>query len=127
MKASSLEALASEGAAVISYSWLMTTLSVRAQVLLALLAGLAPAALARGVEQTVTPIVPRVEQRIEAVTPSGIVQEVRPVDTQQMQTVSEPEPLSASAEAASTAAKIGTGILAVAISVGFTIASLLFF
>jgi len=127
LRSSPLEVLASKGAVVIISYRVMKTLDGRARVLLALLAGIAPAAVARGVEQTVTPIVPRVEQRIEAVTPSGIVQDVRPIDAQQVQAVSEPEPPNASAEAASTAAKIGTGILAVAISVGFMIASLLFF
>ena len=75
-------------------------------------------------EQTVTPITPPAEQRIEGVT-SGNEQRVQPVGVEGMQGVSygSKGPVRRGAEAAG---KVVIGVLAAGIAIGATVASLLF-
>ncbi len=85
----------------------------------------APAAAGEAPEQRVTPLTPEVTQRVEAVTPSG-EQRVEMLDAQALQDVSAHTPPSAAHKAASNAGKAVLAVMALGVSLGFTVASLLF-
>ena len=93
---------------------------------LVLVLGLAVAAVAaEGPEQTVTPVVPGVEQRVEPVE-TGDVQRVEPLDPDQMQRISA-ESNGPVRRGLVTAGKVAVGIVALGVSLGFTVATLLLF
>lgn len=66
------------------------------------------------------------EQRIEALDTQDRIQDVRAIDGDSLQSVGEPEPRGRAGQIASTAAKIGMTAVALAVSVGVTVAALLF-
>ena len=93
---------------------------------LVLVLGLAAAALAaESPEQTVTPVAPGVEQRVEPVE-TGDVQRVEHLDPGDAQRVSA-ENKGQIRQGVATAGKVVVGIVALAVSLGFTAASLLLF
>ncbi len=96
-------------------------------VALVLLARIAlPAAAADVVpQQTVTPVTPGNEQRIEQLAPAG-EQRVETLTAEQLQQVSGAEkgPIRRGVE---TAGKVVLGVVALGVSLGFTVASLLLF
>jgi len=75
-------------------------------------------------EQTVEPIVPRGEQVVRPLASSG-EQVVERMGTTEEQQVGVQEPPSAAAKAASTAAKVVTGVAAAGVSLGAMAAMLL--
>jgi hypothetical protein len=75
-------------------------------------------------EQSVTPIAPAQEQRVEQVSP-GAEQRVEMVDVQGMQAVGQGTKGPAQ-RAAETTGKVVLGVVAFAVSVGVTVATLLF-
>jgi len=88
--------------------------------------GLAGAAVgADSPEQTVTPVAPGVEQRVEPVE-TGDVQRVEHLDPGDAQRVSA-ENKGHIRQGVATAGKVVVGIVALAVSLGFTAASLLLF
>ena len=88
--------------------------------------GLAGAAVgADSPEQTVTPVAPGVEQRVEPVE-TGDVQRVEHLDPGDAQRVSA-ENKGQIRQGVATAGKVVVGIVALAVSLGFTAASLLLF
>ena len=76
-------------------------------------------------EQTVTPIDPRIEQRVDPVSPSG-EQHVEAIDPAEAQRVSEGSD-GRFHRGVNAVAKATVGVMAAAISIGATIAALLFF
>ena len=93
---------------------------------LVLLLGLAAVVgAAEAPEQSVTPIVPDVEQRVEPVE-TGDVQRVEPLDPDQMQRISA-ESNGPVRRGLVTAGKVAVGIVALGVSLGFTVATLLLF
>ena len=93
---------------------------------LLLVLGLAlSAGAAEAPEQTVTPIAPTVEQRVDPVA-GGDVQHVERLDPDQVQRLSA-ESSGPIRRGVATAGKVVVGILALGISLGFTAASLLLF
>ena len=77
-------------------------------------------------EQTVTPVAPGVEQRVEPVE-TGDVQRVEPLDPGEAQRVSGEESKGPVRRGLATAGKVVVGIVALGVSLGFTVASLLLF
>ena len=77
-------------------------------------------------EQTIVPLTPPVEQRVEMVGGGDYVEQVRTVDTQAVATVEPHVPPSPAAKAASTAAKGVLGVMAAGVALGAMAASLLF-
>jgi hypothetical protein len=101
---------------------------VRSTVIaLALLVRLALPALAAddAQVQTITPVEPAVEQRVEAV--GGGEQQVEPLSAEQLQNIAGAPKQSTARRVAGTAGKVVLGVAALGISLGFTVASLLFF
>jgi hypothetical protein len=81
----------------------------------------------RAVEQTVEPLDPGVEQRIQIIGGGTETEQVRMVETQAVETVEPHVPPSPAAKAASTAGKVVLGVTGAAIALGAMAASLLFF
>jgi hypothetical protein len=78
------------------------------------------------VEQTIQPLDPGVEQRVQIIGGDGSTEQVRAVDTQRIETVEPHTPPSPAVKAASTAGKVVLGVTGAAIAVGAMAASLLF-
>lgn len=79
------------------------------------------------VEQTIEPLNPGVEQRVEIIGGGGDTQEqVRTVDAQDVETVVPHEPPSPAVKAASTAGKVVLGVVGAGVALGAMVASLLF-
>ena len=97
-----------------------------ARLSLVLVLGLALGAVAAAPpEQTVTPVVPGVEQRVEPVQ-TGDVQHVEQLDPAQMQRISA-QSNSPVRRGLANAAKVAVGVVALGVSLGFTLATLLLF
>jgi len=77
------------------------------------------------VEQTIVPLTPPEEQRVEMIGGGDYDEQVRGVDTQQVATVEPHVPPSPAAKAASTAAKGALGVMAAGVALGVMAASLL--
>jgi hypothetical protein len=98
-----------------------------------LLAGLVLAGLAVAVpaadppEQAVTPLAPASEQRVDAVVAGGPQQDVEKLDAQGLQDIAGTSHTSPAKRAATTVGKVALGVVALGVSLGFTVASLLFF
>ncbi|TMA60850.1 MAG: hypothetical protein E6J75_00245 [Deltaproteobacteria bacterium] len=93
---------------------------------LVLLLGLAAVVgAAEAPEQSVTPIVPDIEQRVEAVD-TGDVQHVERLDPDQMQRIAA-ESNAPVRRGLATAGKVVLGVIALGLSLGFTVASILLF
>ena len=75
------------------------------------------------VEQTITPLTPPVEQRVQQLGDNE--QQVRSVDAQNVETVVPHEPPSPAVKAASTAGKVVLGVVGAGIAVGSMVASLM--
>jgi hypothetical protein len=73
----------------------------------------------------VTPVVPGVEQRVEPVQ-TGDVQHVEQLDPEQMQRISA-QSNSPVRRGLANAAKVAVGVVALGVSLGFTLATLLLF
>ncbi len=80
---------------------------------------------ARASEQTITPLTPGYEQRIERLGGDDGTQQVEAVDESRIQAIGPQDPPSPTVKAASTAGKFTLGVLAAVISVGATVASLM--
>jgi len=102
--------------------------SVRWLPLLVLVLGLARAGgtTDQPLEQTIQPLQPKTEQRVEQLAPTS-VQHIQTIDGQGAQQVSGDATQSAAGRAARTVGKVVVGALALVVSCGFTVASLLFF
>jgi hypothetical protein len=85
------------------------------------------AASSRAVEQTIEPLDPGVEQRVQVIGGGNETEQVRMVETQAVETVEPHVPPSPAAKAASTAGKVVLGVTGAAIALGAMAASLLFF
>jgi len=77
-------------------------------------------------EQTILPLMPPAEQRIELLGSGEEVQDVEAIDDAEVQAVMHHEPPSAAGQTVSTVGKIAAGVAAAALSLGFMVASLLF-
>ena len=98
----------------------------RALPLALLLAGLVATAVLAA-EQRVEPLAPPIEQRVEAVGAGDHESDVQAVEIIGEQDIGAQEPPSGPQKAASTAGKVVLGVAAAGISLGFMVASLLFF
>jgi hypothetical protein len=76
-------------------------------------------------EQTVTPIDPSAEQRVDPISPSG-EQHIQAIDPEEAQRISEGSD-GRFQRGVDAVAKATLGVMAAAISIGATIAALLFF
>ena len=94
-----------------------------------ILAVLLTAAIARSepvVEQTIEPLTPAQEQRVEAIGSGDDLARVDPVDADTAQDIVSQEPPNPAQKAASTVAKVLLSVASAAIAVGAMVASLLF-
>ena len=85
-----------------------------------------PALVASAAEQTVEPIVPQAEQRVDDVS-SPATERIEALDAPGTQAVEASESSGPVGHAASAVGKAALGVLALGVSLGFTVASLLFF
>lgn len=76
--------------------------------------------------QEITPLEAPGEQQIEVLDTGDRSQEVQPLDADALQAVGEAEPRGGAGRTASAVAKVAMTVVAVAVSVGITVVSLLF-
>jgi hypothetical protein len=78
------------------------------------------------IEQSVVPLEPSAEQRVEGVR-ADVGQRVDAVDPSDPQSVDETEPRGGVAKVASTVGQVALGIVGAGVAIGAMVASLLFF
>jgi hypothetical protein len=94
-----------------------------AGIALGVLLGVAPVA---AIEQTITPLTPPEEQRVEVLGGGAAQEGVQAIETTELAAVEPHVPPSPAAKSASTAGKVALGVTAAAVSLAAMAASLLF-